>query len=164
MSDEEGFDSVFDGAESGTHDEAELPTDGLRIVFDNELPDESRSVLEVGVIPAECVNRNHKLKKHQAGTAAKPAYVFPGVPLVAVRAAVDFLGNRSVSLLSGSVDDVKDVYAAAKLIGSESLIQACVDRVWDLKSEWLGLPADSSTELETECAWMYLVMSETEDL
>lgn len=165
MGDEEGFDSAFDGAEFDEHEaeEAEdVPIDGLRIVFDDELPDESRRVVEVGTIQVGCVMRGHKLKKHAVGTSAKPAFVFSNIPLHTVRATVDFLSGHTKNLDAVGVPDVLQLYAAAKMIGSEIMIQACVDRVWALRDVWIT-EGDDSMPLETECAWMYLVMSETED-
>lgn len=136
-----------------------MPVDGLRIVFDNESPDENtRRVTDVGVIPPEGVMRGHKLKKHPTGTTADPAFVFPNVSLAAVQTTVGFLG-RTQTLGNETIEQLKEIYVAAKLIGSESLIQACVDRAWELRVGWMEDPPE---DLETEHAWMYLVMSERE--
>ncbi len=150
MSDEEGYDPTFDGAELAEHDTEPLPA-GLRIVFDDEAPDESRSTVEVGCIPSACVVQNHKLKKREAG------FVFPNIPLRAVKITVGFLMNGE--MIPETLGEIMEVYTAAKLIGNESLIQGCVDKVWTLRSEWM---TDEVEDRETECAWMYLVMSEFE--
>ncbi len=58
--------------------------------------------------------------------------------------------------IRGGLTDALEVYNAAKELGSEDLVCACVERVWALRDEWLG--AVQVGDMERECAWMYTLL------
>jgi hypothetical protein len=114
----------------------------MRVVF---VDADTKETVHVGVIPEQCTYI--KKKKKSAKT-----FQIPGASLATARTVVAFLelGTLPPNL---SLLDISEVYKAAKAIEVDALIDACVQRVWDTRDEWMW--SVEVADRETEYAWVY---------
>lgn len=108
----------------------------------------TKDTTTVGLVPDSCPLLIRKKKKHTK------LFQIPGASLSTAQCVVEFLQGRGLRPQL-SLDEIKEVYAAAKEIGSEELVNACVARVWDLRETWLR---PGVHDLETECPWVYTLL------